>query len=343
MDKKSLVYKGMHPDMMCGDTTFRILPNGDWAAFFVTGGSVEPHKDNYIVVSRSFDQGETWTKPETILKYHTKACLFSEVIVHGNKITMLAQTHGGMFDHWKVVSLTSEDNGKTWSGAKPFTAMPHRAFLRNLVITSWGEWIIPYQTYDDNGQIWFASPMEDDGGLQARNGVLISKDEGISWEKSASIGPTRGWAENNVVELADGTLVMLIRADGKGCLIRSESTDRGRTWSAPVKTDIPNPGTKFRLHKLSDGRIVLIHNPNPVTKHPNSKLLAMVNRNPLAMWISDDDMKTWGYQRVLTDFPGMLAYPDGVVDAEERYVHFIFDYNRQCVIYWGAELPDVSR
>jgi len=28
-----------------------------------------------------------------------------------------------------------------------------------------------------------------------------------------------------------------------------------------------------------------------------------------------------------------------VVDATERYVHFVFDYNRHDVIYWGAELP----
>ena len=42
---------------------------------------------------------------------------------------------------------------------------------------------------------------------------------------------------------------------------------------------------------------------------------------------------------MLTDFPGMLAYPDGVVDASERYVHFAFDYNRQDMIYCGAKLP----
>ena len=50
-------------------------------------------------------------------------------------------------------------------------------------------------------------------------------------------------------------------------------------------------------------------------------------------------MESWGYQRVLTDFPGHLAYPDGVVDTEEEYLHFAFDYNRHDVIYWGAKMP----
>jgi len=63
----------------------------------------------------------------------------------------------------------------------------------------------------------------------------------------------------------------------------------------------------------------------------------------LAIWISDDDMESWGYQRVLTDFPGHLAYPDGVVDTAEEYLHFAFDYNRHDVIYWGAKLPQHER
>ncbi|MHB9033336.1 MAG: hypothetical protein ACYC6L_09840 [Anaerolineae bacterium] len=42
---------------------------------------------------------------------------------------------------------------------------------------------------------------------------------------------------------------------------------------------------------------------------------------------------------MLTSFPGMLAYPDGELDAGERYIHLVFDYNRHDCIYWGAELP----
>jgi len=65
-----------------------------------------------------------------------------------------------------------------------------------------------------------------------------------------------------------------------------------------------------------------------------------VNRNPLALWISDDDdAATWSYRRVITDFPAMLAYPDGEIDPEERHLHFAFDYNRHDVIYWQVAIP----
>ena len=135
--------------------------------------------------------------------------------------------------------------------------MPRRTFLRNLYISSWGEWFLPFQTYDDAPDL-AASPLKDGSMKRGYNGALISSDEGIAWSKSNSIGPTSGWAENNIVELSDGRMAMLIRADG-GCLLHSESTDRGRTWSPPENTQIPNPGSKFRLHRLTTGRIVLFH------------------------------------------------------------------------------------
>jgi len=295
----------------------------------MTGGDHEPRRENYVAMCRSQDQGATWGKPETVIRYDDRAWLLSEVIVHGGEIRIFAQSHLGHFDDWRVFVLTSRDNGETWDDPTPFSPLPRRAFVRNLYISSWGEWFLPFQSYDvvpDPA----ASPLRDDSFKDARNGVLISSDEGQTWTRSADVGPTPGWAENNVVELADGRLVMLIRADGTGALLRSESDDRGRTWSHPSCADIPNPGSKFRLHRLSDGRIVLIHNPNPTPGQ----------RNPLALWVSDDDMRSWRHKRVITDFPGKLQYPDGFVDEDEGYVHFAFDYNRHDLIYVGAKLPE---
>ena len=62
-------------------------------------------------------------------------------------------------------------------------------------------------------------------------------------------------------------------------------------------------------------------------------------RTNLSLWVSDDDMATWGSKRLLTDFPGKLQYPDGFVDEANGYVHFAFDYNRHDVIHWSAALP----
>ena len=328
MDHRAHVYKGSPPNHCVCDQALRQLPNGDWGIIFMTGGKHEPELANHIAMCRSRDRGATWSPPETVLRFDDRACLLSEVIVYGEEIRIMGESHLGRFEDWQVFVLTSRDSGETWEKPVPFTPLPRRTFIRNLYISTWGEWFLPFQSYDTMADPT-ASPLVDGSFKRAVNGVLVSNDEGRTWEKSAETGPTPGWAENNLVELGDGRLVMLIRADQTGALKQSESTDRGRTWSSPVPTAIPNPGTKFRLHRLSTGRIVLIHNPNP---KPGV-------RNPLALWTSDDDMETWSHRRTLIDFPGQLQYPDGFVDADEVYVHFAFDYNRHDLIYVGAKLP----
>ena len=322
------MHKGSPPNHCVCDQALRQFSNGDWGIIFMTGGTHEPELANHITMCRSTDQGTTWSPPKTVLRFDDRACLLSEVIVHGEEIRIMGESHLGRFEDWQVFVLISTDNGETWGTPLPFTPLPRRTFIRNLYISTWGEWFLPFQSYDTVADS-AASPLVDGSFKSAVNGVLISNDEGWTWEKSAEAGPTAGWAENNLVELRDGRLVMLIRADRTGSLKRSESTDRGRTWSSPVATDIPNPGTKFRLHRLRSGRIVLIHNPNP---NPGV-------RNPLALWTSDDDMHTWSHKRTLIDFPGQLQYPDGFVDEAEGYIHFAFDYNRHDLIYVGAKLP----
>lgn len=337
MDKKALVYKGMPPNVTCCDQALRILPSGEWIVVFMTGGNIEPELANFVALCRSKDQGATWGALEVVLQRADRACTLTEVLVHDGAITVFVNIHAGFFDEWRNYTICSRDNGHSWSEPEPFTALPRRGFLRNIYQASWGEWVAPYQYYEPTGDP-DASPLRDGSFEKALIGTLVSPDQGRNWTDSNRVR-SRCWAEDNVVELRDGRLVMLNRADGTGCLWRCESRDRGRTWSEPARTEIPNPGSKFRLFRLRDGRIAMVHNPNPQTSHPNSKHYASCNRNPLALWISADDMNSWGYQRVLTDYPGHLAYPDGVVDEKEEYIHFAFDYNRHDVIYWGARLP----
>lgn len=339
MDEKALVYKGCPPNHCCCDCTLRILPNGEFVVFFLTGGPIEPDIQNHVAMCRSSNPGLAWAHElEPVLRFDDRACLLSEVYIDGEHIIMQVTTHDGGFGHWLNFTIESQDNAKTWSDPTPFTPMPRRAFVRNRYVASWGDWYLPFQSYD-TVKDWSVAPHADGSFRHPLNGVLISEDQGASWTKSNEVAGAKGWAENNLVELSDGSLAMLVRSDGDGCLLRLDSDDRGRTWTDPVRTDIPNPGSKARLHRLDDGRILLVHNPNAQTSHPNTRPQAACQRNPLSIWISDDDMRTWGYKRNLADFPGMLAYPDGVLDESANTLHIAFDYNRHDVIYWGAKLP----
>lgn len=326
-DRYALVHKGTCPDAMVCDTVLRVLPDGQFVALYMTGGHTEPSPGNYVALCRSDDQGATWSKPETVMRFPDRGCCLTEVHAEDGVLIAHVQIHRGRFDDWHNVTITSRDGGHGWSRPEPFAGLPARGFVRNTHHATWGEWFAPFCHYpagaDPAAAVW------DDGSFRnAQVGVLISSDRGRSWARSATVFG-EGWAEATVAELSDGVLVMLIRRDGTGCLWRTDSRDRGRTWSDPVPSGIPNPGTKARLWRLADGRIALVHN-------PNAKLN---DRHPLSLWISDDDMRSWGHRRDFCTFPGRLSYPDGVVSADGTRIDLVFDYNRHDLIYWGVALP----
>lgn len=77
--------------------------------------------------------------------------------------------------------------------------------------------------------------------------------------------------------LADGRLLGLFRDNGRSHrFYRALSTDHGRTWTVPEKTNFPDATSKFFCLRTSAGYYVLISNANPA------------RRNPLCLATSDD-------------------------------------------------------
>jgi Neuraminidase (sialidase) len=254
---------------------------------------------------------------------------------------MFVATHDGTFADWKEWMTQSDDSGRTWNALKPAPGRLHdRTFIRNAIVSREGRILLPFQHYTNVGETRSISkdrrfsPPQD-----PRNGVLISSDGGETWTEHGDIRVSNdhhyhGWAENNIVELADGRIAMIIRADRLGgVLYYAESTDGGRTWpKLATKTEIPNPGSKATLYALGGDAVAILHNPNP--RH----------RSPLALWISYDGMKTWPYRRVLvgesSDGPkGSLNYPDGFVSSDRQWLHFAYDDNRHRAILHSVKLP----
>lgn len=69
--------------------------------------------------------------------------------------------------------------------------------------------------------------------------------------------------------MPDQSLSAIFRDNrGSGFLYRAISNDNGRTWSLPVKTNFPDATSKISGLRLSDGRYVLVSNPNPKRRDP---------------------------------------------------------------------------
>jgi hypothetical protein len=353
-DRTSIPYDGIKPNSLVCDTTLRELPDQSWALFMLAGDDFEPSPKNFTGITRSTDQGKTWT-PLTPVDLGlpregvTKGQGPTELMIHDGRCTLFFSTHSETWGrNWKSWMIHSDDSCKSWSKPEPVPGrLANFTFMRNHIVTRDGRLLVPFQHYEGPGPDVPPPPPEEKPWHKAlvhyvsnpRNGVLMSADGGRTWNEYGNVRLTNddryhGWAENNIVELADGKIAMIIRGDRLGgVLYYAESNDGGRTWPEfAVKTDIPNPGSKATLYSLGGDAVAILHNPNPK------------QRSPLALWISFDGMNTWPYQRVLVpescDGPkGRLNYPDGFVSTDKQWLHFAYDDNRHRAVHYSAKLP----
>jgi|GEM_PF-185145 len=353
-DRTSIPYDGITPNKMVCDTTLRLMPDNSWIISMLAGDDFEPSPKNYIGITRSTDEGRTWSPLSTVETTFPRSGVTSgqgatEIMTIGDRTTMFFSTHSQTWGRdWQSWQMHSNDSGHTWSKPEP---MPGRlakfTFIRGHIIKRNGDILIPFQHYLGPPEGTPEPPSEEKPWHKTLfhyvsnpcNGVLISHDGGKTFSEHGNIRITdddryHGWAENSLVELADGRVAMVIRADRLGgALYYAESSDGGQTWPMfATKTAIPNPGSKATLYGLGGDKVALLHNPNP--KH----------RSPMALWISFDGMKTWPYQRVLQaescDGPtGRMNYPDGFVSADKQWLHFAFDDNRHRCVHYSVKLP----
>jgi len=152
---------------------------------------------------------------------------------------------------------------------------------------STGEWMMSRRTWDRN--VYFLR-----GGTEAFD----------QWEVVPVVDygdPVLAAEEPYWWVLPDDNIMALFRDNNRsGWLYRSFSTDNGRSWSRPVRTNFPDATSKFNGLRLSDGRYVMVSNANHA------------QRDPLALSISDDGMVfhtmhyLFGGRRV--DYPHVLEH-----------------------------------
>lgn len=127
--------------------------------------------------------------------------------------------------------------------------------------------------------------------------------------------------------LPDNTLAAVFRDNRRsGFLYRALSTDDGRTWSTPVKTNFPDATSKISGLRLKDGRYVLVSNPNPK------------KRDPLTLSISDDGLV---FTKMLYLIGGRhIDYPHVIEHGDSLFIAFAG--GKQTVEVLKVKLSDVD-
>ena len=327
-------------DFLSVEPHLRRMPDGELLLVCTCGGTAEPAPENRTYFWHSADEGRTWSARQELCPGVQRAAYCTEVFVLGERVVAYIALHSGKFTDWTCEMYESCDSGHHWKSIGRCLVDGEYTFMRSGIALAEGGILMPYQHYPVSA--------EEDARLRAEgtycwnadidhveSGVMFSRD-GYRFEKRGAVKtyfrdqPVRWqWPEPTIVQLSDGAIAMLLRYNGTGALYRSDSADGGRSWSQPVRTDIPNPDNKPQLLRLDGTRIALLNTPNGVC--------GFEHRNPLEVWVSYDDLRTWK-KICVTCFDGCYSYPSAALSSDGNSLHIAVDFNRHDVYFLSCGL-----
>jgi len=361
---EKIIFDGLQ-GMVYKDTTYRLAcaaiitqaPNDDLLVWCITGSDKEPATDNSVLMVRSSDGGKTWQQPQMFLPATSEYMVVASNIYSlsdGKMVALWAYLPPEKkYTEWHYFRMYSDDSGKNWSKPQSFPIRNNSVALfegRPLKLAN-GEYFFVGSFFDKREKPFVAPISELLKAKTEKEAVAMPAGEGKTAGKFATHlhgcmsfttknedatdlvpgGEVKnrplGLLEPTCVQLKNGTIVMLMRGQYGGFLWRADSNDNGKKWTDAYPTDIPNPSAMAHLIRLPDERILLINDNNNKNR----------DREPLALWLSNDEMKSW-YIKSDVLFGGKLAYPHAIILKDGRLV-FVYDHNRRQIRFVEVELP----
>ncbi|MFW6437853.1 MAG: sialidase family protein [Armatimonadota bacterium] len=286
-----------------------------WATWYGGGPGEGPH--NYVMLSTSGDDGETWSDLTLVIDPPGRVRAFDPALwvdPLGRMWLFWAQAvqlWDGRAGVWAIVTENPGDESPEWSEPR---RLADGIMMNKPLALSNGDWLLP-------AAIWqrASNAGEDGTGVAEQpsgSNVIASTDQGQTWDFRGSVDiPERSCDEHMLVERADGTLWMLVRTTyGIG---EAFSDDGGRTWTEGRQSWIPHiSSARFFIRKLASGNLILVkHSPRDGR-----------TRSHLTAYLSEDDGRTWQGGLLLDERKG-VSYPDGT-QAEDGTIYVIYDYLR---------------
>ncbi|MDR3406530.1 MAG: sialidase family protein [Chthoniobacter sp.] len=267
-------------------------------------GGAEDGSAARIVGIHSDDGGRTWSEPQVVLENTAGNNVMSVSLLRlaSGKIAFFYVLKNSWLDSRPYVRF-STDEAATWSEPILVVAAPGYFVLNNdrVVQLSTGRLLAPVAFHRSR----IADPQSSKA-FDARGIALwyYSDDEGRTWQESPTwwAMPVRsgsGLQEPGVVELADGKVFTWIRTD-QGVQYGSTSADNGKTWSAPVPTEIKSPQSPASIKRLpGSASLLAVYN-----DHSGRFPFPIRRRTPLAVAVSSDGGQTWPQAKLIEEDPG---------------------------------------
>ena len=305
-----------------GCPTLAVTKGGRIYLGWYSGGTREPHMENYNLLIYSDDMGESWSDPLLVIPSS------KENFVHALDIQLYVDPFGALHVFW--VQNNTELAPELIPAAKPgqplvavdgylFGDFTHACWETVCEDPDATDPHFSAPRYLDKGFLR-SKPLVLSNGTQLnfnydqisdRYGYSISRDGGKSYEhrygakKLATL-----FDETMAYEKRDGSIRMLARTS-LGELAESYSYDGGLDWTEARLSGIDSANTRFFVARTPTGRILLVNNDD-----------RKVRKN-MTVYLSEDDGESWKYkccidERVSISYPDADFFGDRIFLAYDR-------------------------
>lgn len=294
------------------------LSNGDLYLVYY-GGKGEYATDTAVFGSRK-KKGETaWSAPVAIARDPFRSAGNGVIWEAPDGLVWLFYVvrYGETWSSSRIQLKVSRDQAQTWSDASMLSLEEGMMVRNRPIVLADGDYLLPI--YHEVGEDTEAV------GPGSTSRFLRFHPATSTWTPGGIIRSPKGNIQPAVVQLEDGKLIAYCRRGGDyspktvGYIVRSESTDGGKTWSEGVDSSFPNPNAAVDFLKLRSGKLLLVYNDS------------FHGRTPLAARISTDNDASYPFRRDIASGPGDFGYPIAFQDRAGM-IHVVYTSERRSVI-----------
>ncbi len=294
------------------------LESGDLYLVYY-GGAGEYADDTAVYGSRRRKGTKTWTRPRVIADtpYRSEGTAVIWQAPGGRVWLYYVTRYGKTWSTSKIKARFSGDGAHSWSDSFIIAMTPGMMVRGHPIVLSSGDHLLPiyHETGHDTEMV----------GPDSTSLFLRYNPKTHVWTESARIRSRIGNIQPAVVEVRKDHLIAYCRRGGgyegrpDGRIVRSESTDGGRTWSSGKDSRFPNPNAAIDFKKLQSGHLILVYNDS------------VVDRTPLTVAISTDQDGSYPYRRNIKEGEGSFAYPT-VIQSRDGKIHLVFTSDERTVV-----------